>query len=321
MKKVLITGGGGFIGGHLASKLKNLYEVRSVDLKPYAKWYSFDEELDNRCLDLNNLDACLEATQDIDFVFHFACNMGGMGFIEHHKTECMMSVIPDSFMLKASKINKVKKFLFSSSACVYPQSLQNTNQVQQLFEELAYPADSEDGYGWEKLFIERMCRHYFEDYGLDTKVVRFHSIYGPLGTWEGERAKAPAALCRKVIEAKYNNTKEIQIWGDGEQTRSILYIDDCINGFMKVFESDINYPINVGSEHLYSINDIVSTIEKIADIKLDRKYILDAPLGVRGRNSDSSKLKGLGWKQNYSLEDGLKSTYEWIEKQFLEKYK
>ena len=321
MKKVLITGGGGFIGGHLALKLKELFQIRSVDSKSFDKWYSFDEDLDNRCLDLNNFDACVEATQDIDYVFHFACNMGGMGFIEHHKTECMMSVIPDSFMLKASKINNVKKFLFSSSACVYPQSLQNTNKVQQLSEELAYPAESEDGYGWEKLFIERMCRHYKEDHNLDTKVVRFHSIYGPLGTWDGERAKAPAALCRKVIEAKYNQTNEIEIWGDGEQTRSILYIDDCIDGFMKVFNSDINYPINVGSENLYSINEIVSTIEKIAEVKLNRKYILDAPLGVRGRNSDSSKLKNLGWEQNFTLEKGLRSTYEWIEKQFLEKYK
>ena len=321
MKKVLITGGGGFIGGHLASKLKNSYSVRLIDLKPFNKWYSFDENLDNRCLDLNNLDACLEATENIDFVFHLACNMGGMGFIEHHKTECMMSVIPDSFMLKASKINNVKKFLFSSSACVYPQNLQNTNEVQQLFEELAYPADSEDGYGWEKLFIERMCRHYKEDFNLDTRVVRFHSIYGPLGTWDGERAKAPAALCRKVIQAKYNNTNQIEIWGDGEQTRSILYIDDCIDGFMKVFDSEISFPINVGSEHLYSINDIVSTIEKIAGVNLERKYNLDAPLGVRGRNSDSSKLKALGWKQNYSLEEGLRATYNWIEKQYLEKYK
>jgi nucleoside-diphosphate-sugar epimerase len=321
MKKVLITGGGGFIGGHLALKLKELFQIRSVDSKSFDKWYSFDKDLDNRCLDLNNFDACVEATQDIDYVFHFACNMGGMGFIEHHKTECMMSVIPDSFMLKASKMNNVKKFLFSSSACVYPQSLQNTNKVQQLSEELAYPADSEDGYGWEKLFIERMCRHYKEDHNLDTKVVRFHSIYGPLGTWDGERAKAPAALCRKVIEAKYNQTNKIEIWGDGEQTRSILYIDDCIDGFMKVFNSDINYPINVGSENLYSINEIVSTIEKIAEVNLNRKYILDAPLGVRGRNSDSSKLKNLGWEQNFTLEKGLRFTYEWIEKQFLEKYK
>ena len=301
MKNILITGGGGFIGGHLASKLKDTYSVRVVDIKTFDNWYHHDVELDNRCLDLNNYDACLEATKNIDYVFHFACNMGGMGFIEHHKTECMMSVVPDSFMLKAS--------------------IQKTNDVIPLYEELAYPADSEDGYGWEKLFIERMCRHYKEDFNLDTKVVRFHSIYGPLGTWHGERAKAPAALCRKVIESKYNNTNQIEIWGDGEQTRSILYIDDCIDGILKVFNSNISCPINVGSENIYSVNEIVTCIEKIAESKLDRKYILDAPLGVRGRNSDSSKLKNLGWKQNFSLEDGLRLTYEWIEKQFLEKYK
>ena len=321
MKNILITGGGGFIGGHLASKLKDTFSVRVVDIKAFDNWYHYDIDLDNRCLDLNNYDACLEATKNVDYVFHFACNMGGMGFIEHHKTECMMSVIPDAFMLKASKINNVEKFLFSSSACVYPQNVQNTDDFKPLYEELAYPADSEDGYGWEKLFIERMCRHYKEDFNLDTKIVRFHSIYGPLGTWYGERAKAPAALCRKVIESKYNNTNQIEIWGDGEQTRSILYIDDCIDGILKVFNSNISYPINIGSENIYSINEIVTCIEKIAESKFERKYILDAPLGVRSRNSDSSKLINLGWKQNVSLEDGLRLTYEWIEKQFLEKFK
>lgn len=320
MKKVLVTGGGGFIGGHLISKLKSSYEVVSVDRKPLDKWYQCFDDVQNIVGELADYDVCLNSLKGVDAVFHLACNMGGMGFIENNKAECMMSVIPDTFMLKACKENNINKFLFTSSACVYPKHLQNSENPKPLNEDDAYPADSEDGYGWEKLFIERMCRHYMEDYGMDTKVIRFHTIYGPNGTWEGGREKAPAALARKVIHAKYTGESTIEIWGDGSQVRSFLYIDDCVDGILKVFDSDIHGPINVGSEILISVNDMVSAYEEFADIRLNREYILNAPLGVRGRNSDSSMLKSLGWTEKHKVYDGLKKTYNWIEEQYKKKY-
>jgi nucleoside-diphosphate-sugar epimerase len=320
MKKILVTGGGGFVGGHLISKLRSSYKVISVDRKPLDKWYQCFDDVENIVGELADYDLCLKVTEGVDAVFHLACNMGGMGFIENNKAECMMSVIPDTLMLKACKENNVNKFLFTSSACVYPKHLQNSPNPKPLHESDAYPADSEDGYGWEKLFIERMCRHYMEDYGIDTKVIRFHTIYGPNGTWEGGREKAPAALARKVINAKYTGETTIEVWGDGNQVRSFLYIDDCIDGIMKVFDSSIHGPINVGSETLISVNDMVSAYEKFAGIIVDRKYILDAPLGVRGRNSDSSMLKSLGWTEKTEVYEGLRKTFEWIEEQYKRKY-
>ena len=316
MKTALVTGAGGFIGGHLVARLKEKYNVVAVDLKPFDKWYQVNPEVENLCLDLNSYDNCLRATSNVDLVFHLACNMGGMGFIELHKAACMMSVIPDTYMLKASVENNVEKFLFTSSACVYPKSLQSSTENIPLREDMVYPADSEDGYGWEKLFIERMCRHFTEDFGIETRVARFHTIYGPVGTWQGGREKAPAALCRKIIEAKYFDKNEIEIWGDGEQTRSFLYVDDCVDGILTLFDSNFKYPLNIGSEVSYSINQMVDIIENHAEIKVNRKYILDAPLGVRGRNSDSTQLKSMGWYEKNDLQSGLIKTYNWIEKQF-----
>lgn len=316
MKTALVTGAGGFIGGHLVTRLKQKYKVIAVDLKPIDKWYQVNPDVENLSLNLHSYENCLKVTSNVDLVFHLACNMGGMGFIEQHKTECMLSVIPDSYMLKASVENHVEKFLFTSSACVYPKSLQSLTENTPLKEDMVYPADSEDGYGWEKLFIERMCRHFTEDFGIETRVARFHTIYGPVGTWKGGREKAPAALCRKIIEAKYENKKEIEIWGDGEQTRSFLYVDDCLDGILTVLESNCKIPINIGSEVSYSINQMVDIIEEHAGIKVERKYILDAPLGVRGRNSDSSLLKSLGWYEKHNLKDGLIKTFDWIEMQY-----
>ena len=316
MKTVLVTGAGGFIGGHLVDRLKQKYKVIAVDQKPLEKWYQMSLEAQNLSLDLNSYENCLRATTNVDLVFHLACNMGGMGFIEQHKAACMMSVIPDAYMLKASVENKVEKFLFTSSACVYPKSLQSSTENTPLREDMAYPANSEDGYGWEKLFIERLCRHFTEDFGIETRIARFHTIYGPVGTWRGGREKAPAALCRKVIEAKYFNKREIEIWGDGEQTRSFLYVDDCVDGILTLCDSNFQTPLNIGSEISYSINEMVDIIEKHAEIKIDRKYILDAPLGVRGRNSDSSLLKSMGWFEKHDLQSGLIKTYDWIESQF-----
>jgi nucleoside-diphosphate-sugar epimerase len=322
-EKILVCGAGGFIGGHLVNSLikENRFEIRCVDTKPFEYWFQHFEQLENFSLDLKELENCIVATKDIHYVYNMACNMGGMGFIETNKAECMLSVLINTNLLRSSLINKIKKYFFSSSACVYNGSKQSSNFIPGLKEEDAYPAEPEDGYGWEKLFSERMCRHFSEDFRLETRIVRYHNVYGPLGTFDGGREKAPAALCRKIIKAQLEKKNIIDVWGDGEQTRSFLYIDDCIDGILKVFNSNISYPINVGSENIYSVNEIVTCIEKIAETKLERKYILDAPLGVRGRNSDSSKLKNLGWKQNFSLEDGLRLTYEWIEKQFLEKYK
>ena len=245
-----------------------------------------------------------------------ACNMGGMGFIENNKAECMISVLINTHMLLACKEKKIKKYFFSSSACAYNTSLQNSTDINGLKESDAYPAMPEDGYGWEKLFSERMCRHFFEDFGIDVKVARYHNIYGPNGTYDGGREKAPAALCRKIINAKNKNLNEIDVWGDGEQTRSFLYIEDCIDATLKVFNSKHHGPVNIGSEEKVSINEMIDKIEDIAQIKLDRNYQLDKPKGVRGRNSNNDYIKEiLNWEPKYSLYEGLKFTYTWIEQE------
>ena len=317
-KKILICGAGGFIGGHLASKFSkdNDIELICADIKPIEYWFQNFDKAKNFSLDLKDYDNTLKISDGVDYIFNFACNMGGMGFIENNKAECMLSVLINANLLRAAKENKSKKYFFSSSACVYNGSKQNQTFIDGLKETDAYPADPEDGYGWEKLFSERMCRHFTEDFGLETRVVRYHNIYGPLGTFDGGREKAPAALCRKIINAKKNNDNKIDVWGDGEQTRSFLYIDDCIKGTLDVFNSDSSEVYNIGSEEQVSINQMIKMIEEIAEFEVKKNYQLDKPKGVRGRSSDNSFVtEKIGWKSENSLKEGLTKTYKWIEKQ------
>jgi GDP-D-mannose 3',5'-epimerase len=314
-KSVLVAGGGGFIGGWFVKKLIDLgaEKIRVVDVKNFEDWYQVHDGVENRVLDLKSNEACKLATYETDYVFNLAADMGGMGFIENNKALCMLSVLINTNLLLNSVENKVNKYFYASSACIYPLNLQQKTKSEFLKECDAYPADPEDGYGWEKLFGERMCRHFTEDLKLETRVARFHNVYGPLGTYEGGREKAPAAICRKVAEAKIFGTNEIEIWGDGEQTRSFMYIDDCTEGIIRIFDSGIDYPINLGSEESVSINRLVDIVEEIAGIKLKRNYILDAPQGVRGRNSDNSLIrKELNWEPSIELRIGLEKTFSWI---------
>ena len=312
--KFLVAGAGGFIGGHLTNHLNSLgYEVVCADIKPKEFWFQINEKNKNLSLDLKEYENCLEVSKNVDYVFNMACNMGGMGFIENNKAECMLSVLINTNLLRACLVNKIKKYFFSSSACVYNASKQKDVFIPGLKETDAYPADPEDGYGWEKLFSERMCRHFNEDFGLDVRIVRYHNIFGPLGTFDGGREKAPAALCRKIIQAKLKKQNIIDVWGDGEQTRSFLFIDDCISGTMKVFNS--NYPdvFNIGSEEQVSINQMVDMIGDIADHKVEKKYDLSKPKGVRGRSSDNSLVNSkLNWSPSFTLKLGLEKTYKWI---------
>ena len=314
IKNILVTGAGGFIGGHLVKRLlKDGYNVVGADIKPLDYWFQKFDKAKNFSMDLNDYNNCLSVTKNIDGVFNLACNMGGMGFIQNNKADCMLSVLINTNLLRASKINSVIKFLYSSSACIYNTDLQEETFINGLEEKHAYPANPEDGYGWEKLFSERMCRHFFEDYGIETRVVRYHNVYGPYGTFDGGREKAPAAISRKIIEAKINAKDSIDVWGDGEQTRSFLYIDDCIEGTLKLFESNHREPINIGSDEQVSINQLVDVVEKISELKLKRNYQLDKPLGVRGRSSNNDKLKEvLKWNYSIKLEEGMKKTYNWI---------
>jgi GDP-D-mannose 3', 5'-epimerase len=312
--KYLIAGAGGFIGGHLVKKLMDEgHEVVCADVKPKEYWFQIYEENNNYSLDLKEYENCLNVTKNVDYVLNMACNMGGMGFIENNKAECMLSVLINTNLLRACLINNIKKYFFSSSACVYNASKQEKIFIPGLKEEDAYPAQPEDGYGWEKLFSERMCRHFTEDFNLKTSVARYHNIFGPLGTFDGGREKAPAALCRKIIEAKINNKKEVDVWGDGEQTRSFLFVDDCLKGTLDLFKSDFSEPLNIGSEEQVSINQMISIIEEIASYKVKRNYQLDKPLGVRGRSSDNKLVnKTLDWEPRLNLKQGLELTYSWI---------
>lgn len=313
--RIVIAGGGGFIGGFLAKELRkyNPLEIRVIDIKPFSEWYQLDDHLNNLNLDLSKIENCEKAVNNSDYVFNLAADMGGMGFIENNKALCMLSVLINTHLLEASKSAKVKKFFFASSACVYRSDLQTESEVIPLSEEDAYPASPEDGYGWEKLFSERMCRHFNEDFGLQITIARFHNVYGPLGTYAGGREKAPAAICRKVAQAKITNSNLIDIWGDGEQTRSFMYIDDCVNGIIKLFMSDFSLPINLGSSEMVTINEMVSIVEEISGIKLNRNYDLSAPKGVRGRNSDNTLIKQiLNWEPSITLKEGLSKTYAWI---------
>jgi len=320
-KKFLVSGAGGFIGGHLVSKLmKDGFNIVCADIKPFNKWFQIFEENLNHSIDLKDYEACLRVTKNVDYVFNLSCNMGGMGFIENNKAECMLSVLINTNLLRASHINQVKKFLFSSSACVYNIDKQKNTNTQGLREDESYPAYPEDGYGWEKLFSERMCRHFKEDFNLDVRIVRLHNVYGHLGTYSGGREKAPAAICRKIAEAKINNSDTIDVWGDGEQTRSFMFIDDCIEGLLKIFNSDYSEPINLGSTEQVSINNLVNKIETIANYKINKNYLIDKPKGVRGRSSDNSLIKKtINWEPNITLSEGLKITYEWIFEQISSK--
>jgi nucleoside-diphosphate-sugar epimerase len=318
--KAVVTGAGGFIGGHLVrSLLSNGVDViRGVDIKPVGEWYQSSEGVENLTLDLKDLGNCRSAAKGADVVFQLAADMGGMGFIENNKALCMLSVLTNTHMLVAARDAGAQRVFYSSSACVYNGDKQKSPEVLPLKEEDAYPALPEDGYGWEKLFSERMCRHFEEDFGLQCRVARFHNVYGPLGTWTGGREKAPAAICRKVLEARMSGKHEIEIWGDGKQTRSFMYIDDCTRGTQAIMESEIHEPINLGSSELVTINQLVDIVEEIAGIKLKRRYKLDAPKGVNGRNSDNTKIvEYLGWEPSIRLKDGLAKTYEWIAKEML----
>jgi nucleoside-diphosphate-sugar epimerase len=321
---VLVTGGGGFIGGALvASFRKQGYRnIRAVDLKPFDHWYQRFDDVENLSLDLNEKDNCEIAAGGAKDIYNLAANMGGMGFIEKNKALCMLSVLINTHMLQAAVKHGANRFFYASSACVYNGDRQKSFEAPSLKEEDAYPALAEDGYGWEKLFSERMCRHFREDYGLYTRVARFHNVYGPWGTWFGGREKAPAAISRKVIEAKLAGKHEIEIWGTGHQTRSFMYIDDCLNGIQKIMNSDILEPINLGSSEAVSINQLVDMVEGIAGIRLERKYDLTAPQGVNGRNSDNTLIqKYLGWEPNIPLQTGMEKTYAWIYEQYLAREK
>ena len=310
----MVAGAGGFIGGHLVSALHNQgHQVIAVDKKPLVNWYQQIPAVESVMLDLSDLENCRKSVNDVDIVYNLAADMGGMGFIETHKADCMLSVLINTHLLVAAREAEVERYFYASSACVYSATKQTRTDVNPLREEDAYPAMPEDGYGWEKLFSERMCRHFLEDFGLATRVARFHNVYGPLGTYDGGREKAPAAVCRKVAQAKISGEKVINVWGDGEQTRSFMYIDDCIQGTNLILENDFTEPVNLGSEEMVSINQLVEIVEEIAGIKLEREYDLMAPQGVRGRSSDNTLLrKTYGWEPQISLREGLEKTYRWI---------
>jgi len=313
VNKVLVTGAGGFIGGHLvASLLKQGHQVRAVDKKFPLEWFQRHQGAEMMMFDLQEKEACFHVVQGMDHVYNLACDMGGMGFIEANKGLCMLSVLINTHLLMAAKRVGVKRYFFASSACVYNAYMQDDTNVS-LKEDDTYPAMPEDGYGWEKLFSERMCRHFREDFGLETRIARLHNVYGPHGTWKGGREKAPAALCRKVITAMLSGTDQIQIWGDGKQTRSFMWIDDCVCGIQMLMHDSNVEPVNLGSAEMVTIDELVTIIEQIAGYRCKRLYKLDAPLGVRGRSSDNTFIKTLlDWEPKTGLREGIEQTYKWI---------
>ncbi|HLP71533.1 MAG TPA: NAD-dependent epimerase/dehydratase family protein [Bacteroidales bacterium] len=317
MKRILVAGAGGFIGGHLVKALQARgNKIRAVDIKPLNEWYQVSEDSENLVLDLKLKDNCHQAANGCNEIFNLAADMGGMGFIEKNKAACMLSVLINTHLLMAARDCGADRYFYASSACVYNGDKQTDPENPGLKEEDAYPALAEDGYGWEKLFSERMCRHFSEDFGLVTRVARFHNVYGPHGTYDGGREKAPAAICRKVIDAGKNGNKKIIIWGDGHQTRSFMYIEDCIKGILDIMYSDINEPINLGSSEMVSINQLVDYVEEIAGYKMQREYDLSAPKGVRGRNSENTLIrKYLGWEPSIPLKKGLRKTFDWIKEE------
>jgi GDP-D-mannose 3', 5'-epimerase len=314
-KLIVVTGAGGFIGGHLVSRLLEdpAISVRAVDIKPFSQWHQIFDAAENLDLDCSLRENCYRITEGAWQVYNLAADMGGMGFITNNKALCMLSVLINTHMVMASRENGVERYFYSSSACVYAADKQRDVNITALREEDAYPAEPEDGYGWEKLFSERMCRHFREDFGLVTRVARFHNVYGPHGTWDGGREKAPAAICRKVIAAKLSGDLRIEIWGDGHQTRSFMYIDDCLRGVDLIMNSAVEEPLNLGSSELVSINQLVDLVENIAGIRLKRSHNLNAPQGVRGRNSDNTLFhKHFCWEPSTALAEGLEKTYAWI---------
>jgi nucleoside-diphosphate-sugar epimerase len=313
--KTVVCGAGGFIGGHLVADLihQGYTNIRAVDIKPFDEWYQRFDNVENLQLDLQTKEACWKALKGAQVVYNLAADMGGMGFIENNRALCMLSVLINTHLCMAAKEFGIQRYFYASSACVYNADKQRDENVTALKEEDAYPAMPEDGYGWEKLFSERMCRHFREDFGLIARVARYHNVYGPHGTYDGGREKAPAAVCRKVITAKLTGKHDIEIWGDGHQTRSFMYITDCLKGTQDLLWSDVIEPINIGSSELVSINQLVDIVEQIAGIKLKRSYNLKAPKGVNGRNSDNTLIQKLmGWEPNTRLKDGMEKTYRWI---------
>jgi len=312
--KVLVTGAGGFIGHHLTNFLRQKnYWVRGVDIKEpeYADTSCNEFELS----DLRKWENCLQAVEGVDYVYHLAADMGGIGYITAYLADIARNdSLINLHMIEASRINKIQRLFFSSSACIYPGYMQESADIDPLKEADAYPADPEEGYGWEKLFMEKMCQYYTHDYGMETRVARFHNVYGPLGTFDGGREKSPAAICRKV--AKAQDGEEIEIWGDGNQTRSFMYIDDCVNGIYKIMNCNSSEPLNLGTDRMITINELVDIVSNTAGKKLIKKHDITKPQGVRGRNSDNTKLTELiGWVPEYSLESGLDKTYQWISSQ------
>lgn len=313
-RPVLVAGAGGFIGGHLVgSLLADGFTVRAVDIKPLGRWHQRHHGVDNIEADLRLRDAAFAAVAGTRSVYNLACNMGGMGFIESNKAACMLNVLIDTHLLEAARHEQLESFFYASTACVYPSYLQDDPDVTALKEADTYPADPEDGYGWQKLFGERLCKNYGEDYGIPVRVGRYHNVYGPLGTWDGGREKAPAAICRKVAVAVLSGRHEIEIWGDGEQTRSFMYIDDGVEGTRRLAASAIDTPLNIGTSEMVTINELVDIVSSIAGVELDRRHISGAPQGVRGRNSDNTEIQArLGWQPSISLRHGLERTYAWI---------
>src|SRR5438105_4639698 len=319
-RKVVVTGGGGFIGHDLVTQLKQQgFWVRGVDLK-YPEYSPTDAD-EFLIADLRRWDACLAATRDAEDVYALAADMGGMGFISAHHAEILHNnILISTHTMEAARQNGVRRYLYTSSACIYPEYRQTDTNVEPLKEEHAYPAQPQDAYGWEKLVAERLCTHYAQDYGIDVRIVRFHNIFGPLGTWDGGREKAPAALCRKVAVAKLTGKREIEIWGDGEQTRSFCYIDDCVKGLRLLMESGYQQPINLGQDRLISINELADLVANAAGVDIGRKHI-PGPQGVRGRNSNNDRLREVpGWEPEISLEEGIARTYAWIEAQVVERF-
>ncbi|MEO6604721.1 MAG: NAD-dependent epimerase/dehydratase family protein [Aeromicrobium sp.] len=311
---ILVTGAGGFIGGHLvADFLKSGKDVRAVDIKPESEWYQVHSGAENVVADCADMQDARKMTSGAEDVYNLAADMGGMGFIENNKAECMLSVLTSTNVLQAAREAGTQRYFYSSSACVYAGDKQTDPNVTALKESDAYPADPEDGYGWEKLFSERMARHFREDFGIETRVARYHNVYGPDGTFEGGREKAPAALSRKIAEAKLSGEHTIDIWGDGEQTRSFMYIDDCVRGTQEILAGSNVEPVNLGSAELVSINQMVAILEEIAGITVEKTHDLSAPQGVRGRNSDNTMFREIyGWEPSISLRTGLEATYSWI---------
>ena len=315
---LVVTGAGGFIGGHLVAALRQspAGHIRAVDRKPFEQWYQRFDDVENVCADLSELAACRRACDAADEVYNFSADMGGISFIEGNKARCMLSVLINTHLLVAARDAGVGRYFFASSACVYSQLKQQDEHATGLREEDAYPAMPEDGYGWEKLFSERMCRHFSEDFGLTTRVARLHNVYGPHGSWRGGREKAPAAICRKVAEAKASGSDEIEVWGSGRQSRSFTYIDDCIEGVLRIMRSDIDQPVNLGSSELVTIDELVDIVAAIAGTPLRKRYVADAAVGVPGRNSDNRLIRSqLGWEPRIPLRTGLVPTYAWIAEQ------